>query len=237
MSDRLPAALRAYRLFSAAMTPLTPLLLARRLEHGKEHRLRLPERRGVASAARPRGPAGLAARRQRRRTDQRAAADRAHPRARDRRAGDLGHRHLRRPRRAAAAARRHPPIRAARRAAFRAPLPRSLAAGSRAVRGIGSVAEHHDRDLAARRADDPGQRTAVGELVPPLAPFCRRPSATCCGGSTCAWRARRPTPSGSSELGAPHVITTGDLKLDGPAPPADRGKLAALQTRDRAAGR
>ena len=31
------------------------------------------------------------------------------------------------------------------------------------------------------------------------------------------------------ELGAPHVVTTGDLKLDGPAPPADRAKLAALQ--------
>ena len=30
------------------------------------------------------------------------------------------------------------------------------------------------------------------------------------------------------ELGAPHVVTTGDLKLDVPAPPADRTKLAAL---------
>jgi 3-deoxy-D-manno-octulosonic-acid transferase len=30
-------------------------------------------------------------------------------------------------------------------------------------------------------------------------------------------------------LGARHVVTTGDLKLDGPAPPADRDKLAALQ--------
>ena len=32
-----------------------------------------------------------------------------------------------------------------------------------------------------------------------------------------------------SELGAPHVVTTGDLKLDGPAPPADKAKLATLQ--------
>jgi 3-deoxy-D-manno-octulosonic-acid transferase len=31
-----------------------------------------------------------------------------------------------------------------------------------------------------------------------------------------------------SELGATHVVTTGDLKLDVPAPPADRGKLAEL---------
>jgi 3-deoxy-D-manno-octulosonic-acid transferase len=32
-----------------------------------------------------------------------------------------------------------------------------------------------------------------------------------------------------SELGVSHVVTTGDLKLDGPAPPADPAKLAALQ--------
>jgi len=56
VSNRLPAALHAYRLFSAAITPLTPLFLARRLRHGKEHGLRLPERRGVSVAARPLGP-------------------------------------------------------------------------------------------------------------------------------------------------------------------------------------
>jgi 3-deoxy-D-manno-octulosonic-acid transferase len=48
--------LRAYRLFSLAMTPLTPLLLARRLRRGKEHGLRLPERRGISAVARPPGP-------------------------------------------------------------------------------------------------------------------------------------------------------------------------------------
>jgi 3-deoxy-D-manno-octulosonic-acid transferase len=32
-----------------------------------------------------------------------------------------------------------------------------------------------------------------------------------------------------SELGAPRVVTTGDLKLDGPAAPADRAKFAALK--------
>ena len=56
MSDRLPAALRAYRLLSVAATPLAPLLLARRMRRGKEHRLRLPERRGVSVMARPPGP-------------------------------------------------------------------------------------------------------------------------------------------------------------------------------------
>jgi 3-deoxy-D-manno-octulosonic-acid transferase len=56
MSDRLPATLRAYRMISAAATPLTPLLLARRLRRGKEHRQRLSERRGVSVRARPQGP-------------------------------------------------------------------------------------------------------------------------------------------------------------------------------------
>jgi 3-deoxy-D-manno-octulosonic-acid transferase len=32
-----------------------------------------------------------------------------------------------------------------------------------------------------------------------------------------------------SALGARHVVTTGDLKLDGPAPPAERDKLTVLQ--------
>ena len=38
-----------------------------------------------------------------------------------------------------------------------------------------------------------------------------------------------------AELGAPHIVTTGNLKLDVPAPPADAAKLAALQ--DAIAGR
>ncbi len=56
MSVKLPASLRAYRLLSAAATPLAPLLLARRLRRGKEHRGRLAERRGLARLARPQGP-------------------------------------------------------------------------------------------------------------------------------------------------------------------------------------
>lgn len=56
MSQRLPAALRVYRMFSVAVTPLTPLFLARRQRMGKEHGLRLPERRGVSGRARPDGP-------------------------------------------------------------------------------------------------------------------------------------------------------------------------------------
>jgi len=56
VSEKLPAILRAYRLASAAATPLVPLLLARRLKRGKEHRKRLTERRGQAGFARPKGP-------------------------------------------------------------------------------------------------------------------------------------------------------------------------------------
>jgi 3-deoxy-D-manno-octulosonic-acid transferase len=51
----MPAALRAYRLLSAAVTPLAPLFLARRLRHGKEHGARLGERRGESGMKRPPG--------------------------------------------------------------------------------------------------------------------------------------------------------------------------------------
>ena len=55
MSEKLPAALRAYRLLSAAVTPLAPLLLAGRVKRGKEHRVRFSERRGESRIARPQG--------------------------------------------------------------------------------------------------------------------------------------------------------------------------------------
>jgi 3-deoxy-D-manno-octulosonic-acid transferase len=52
---RLPLALRMYRYGSIAATPLAPRFLARRLERGKEHPSRLGERRGEPSATRPGG--------------------------------------------------------------------------------------------------------------------------------------------------------------------------------------
>jgi 3-deoxy-D-manno-octulosonic-acid transferase len=55
VSEKLPVALRVYRLFSSAVTPLVPLLLARRLKSGKEHRARFSERRGDSRIARPAG--------------------------------------------------------------------------------------------------------------------------------------------------------------------------------------
>ena len=56
MSTRLPAALRAYRLLSTAAGPLTPLFLSRRLKRGKEIGARLPERQGLSRIKRPDGP-------------------------------------------------------------------------------------------------------------------------------------------------------------------------------------
>src|SRR6186997_2831779 len=45
-----------YRLVSRAAAPFVPMLLARRAKRGKEHRQRLPERRGESTIARPDGP-------------------------------------------------------------------------------------------------------------------------------------------------------------------------------------
>ena len=57
MPDRLPAALRIYQLGSRAAAPLAaPRLLARRLRRGKEDATRIAERRGEASLPRPPGP-------------------------------------------------------------------------------------------------------------------------------------------------------------------------------------
>ena len=56
MSGKLPAGLRVYRLLSVAAGPFVPIVLARRAKRGKEHRQRLPERRGESRIARPEGP-------------------------------------------------------------------------------------------------------------------------------------------------------------------------------------
>jgi 3-deoxy-D-manno-octulosonic-acid transferase len=54
--SKLPAGLLLYRLVSRAAAPLAPVLLARRVKRGKESRQRLPERRGESRIARPDGP-------------------------------------------------------------------------------------------------------------------------------------------------------------------------------------
>jgi len=55
-TERLPLTLRAYRRLASAATPLAPVLLARRLKRGKEDAERLAERRGESGLARPEGP-------------------------------------------------------------------------------------------------------------------------------------------------------------------------------------
>jgi 3-deoxy-D-manno-octulosonic-acid transferase len=56
VAERLPLTLRAYRRLSSAATPLAPLVLARRLRRGKEDPRRIGERRGEAAIGRPAGP-------------------------------------------------------------------------------------------------------------------------------------------------------------------------------------
>ena len=169
MADRLPLVLRLYRLASLAGSPIAPQLLARRLSRGKEHPKRLRRAPRRAELAATRRPAGVGARRQRRRNARRGAAHRAAARAGFRRAGDVRHGHLGGAGRAASAERRPAPVHSARCAAFRAAVSRPLAAGPRLVRRIRFVAQSHFIVRATQNSDDPDQRPAVGALVSPLA--------------------------------------------------------------------
>ena len=54
--SRLPTGLRVYRLLAAGAAPLVPWLLSKRAKQGKEDAGRLAERRGLARLARPDGP-------------------------------------------------------------------------------------------------------------------------------------------------------------------------------------
>jgi len=56
VAEGLPLTLRAYRMLTAAATPLAPALISHRLKHGKEHVTRLSERYGESKIARPPGP-------------------------------------------------------------------------------------------------------------------------------------------------------------------------------------
>ncbi len=56
MASSLPMTLRIYRRLSAAAAPLAPALIKRRLQQGKEDPERVSERRGVSDGPRPSGP-------------------------------------------------------------------------------------------------------------------------------------------------------------------------------------
>lgn len=56
MTNPLPMTLRVYRKLSSAMMPLAPALIKRRLKQGKEDPARVGERRGMSADVRPHGP-------------------------------------------------------------------------------------------------------------------------------------------------------------------------------------
>ncbi len=228
MSDRLPAALRAYRIFSGAMTPLAPLFLARRLRHGKEHGVRLPERRGVSAAARPLGPlVWLHGASVGELISVLPLIERIHAREVDLlvtsgtvTSGGLAEQRLPR-------------------GVIHQFVPIDVPFFVR------RFLNHWQPDLALFVESElwPNIMIETARRGVPMILVNGRLSEN----SFRRWRhlpatigallqrldlclARTPADAERlSELGAPHVVTAGDLKLDGPAPPADRNKLAALQ--------
>jgi len=228
VSDRLPAALRAYRIFSGVMTPLAPLFLARRLRHGKEHGVRLPERRGVSAAARPLGPlVWLHGASVGELISVLPLIERIHAREVDLlvtsgtvTSGGLAEQRLPR-------------------GVIHQFVPIDVPFFVR------RFLNHWQPDLALFVESElwPNIMIETARRGVPMILVNGRLSEN----SFRRWRhlpatigallqrldlclARTPADAERlSELGAPHVVTTGDLKLDGPAPPADRGKLAALQ--------
>src|ERR1700688_1066082 len=56
MADSLPMTLRVYQKLSAGLVPLAPALIKRRLKQGKEDPARVGERRGMSRDIRPHGP-------------------------------------------------------------------------------------------------------------------------------------------------------------------------------------
>src|ERR1700716_666291 len=56
LADPLPMTLRVYRRLSSAMVPFSPALINRRLKLGKEDPARIGERRGISGDIRPHGP-------------------------------------------------------------------------------------------------------------------------------------------------------------------------------------
>ena len=68
----------------------------------------------------------------------------------------------------------------------------------------------------------------VGALVHALAARCRGTIGALLRRFDLCLAQSAAMPNATRELGAPRIATTGNLKLDVPAPPADAGKLAAI---------
>jgi 3-deoxy-D-manno-octulosonic-acid transferase len=220
--------LRAYRLFSLAMTPLTPLLLARRLRRGKEHGLRLPERRGISAVARPPGPLvwlhgasigelisvlPLIERIRAREINMLVTSGTVT-------SGGLAEQRLPRD-------------------VIHQFVPLDV------PKFVRRFLDHWRPDVALFTESDlwPNIMIETSQRGVPMILVNGRLSENSCR----RWRhlpasigdllrrldlclARTPADAARfGELGAPHVVTTGDLKLDVPAPPADPAKLAAMK--------
>src|SRR5882672_4848001 len=228
VAEKLPWTLRAYRGFASMATPLARIVLARRLARGKEHPQRLPERRGEARIARPAGPLiwahgasvgemlaviplveGLRARNFNVLVTSGTVTS------------------------ARLAERRLPP------GAIHQFIPLD------APRYTGRFLEHWQPNLALLAESDlwPNLIMACTEKSIPLILVNGRLSER----SFTRWRylpntigallgrfdlcltQSEPDAERYSELGAPRVSMTGNLKLDVPAPPVDAGKLSAMR--------
>ncbi len=240
MANSLPMTLRVYRRLSAAVVPLAPALIKRRLKHGKEDPARIGERRGMSRDVRPHGPlvwihgasvgevlAAAAL------IERAAGAQHPHP-------ADLGHGDLGGDRRQAVSRRHHPSIcaRTTRRATSRA---FSITGGRRLALFIESdLWPNLILSSAARRLP---MVLINGRMSQRSFPRWRRVT-----GTISALLGRFDVCLAQSEvdaerfaaLGSRNVVTTGNLKLDvagaagrsrqagaadgGDARPSDRGR-------------
>ena len=170
MAERLPLTLHGYRLLASVAGLFAPTFVARRLKRGKEHPERFRERYGDSKIARPAGPLVWVHAAS---VGELLAVIPLIDRIRERdfnvlcTSGTVTSAALAEQRLPAGC---DPPVRDARRAAFRQAVPQPLAARSRAVRRIGTVAQPHHHGGRARRAAHPGERADFGARVQPLAP-------------------------------------------------------------------
>jgi len=228
VTERLPLTLRAYRRLAAAATPFAPIVLARRLKRGKEHPERLPERRGESAVARPQGPLIWAHGAS---VGEMVAVIPLVERLRARgfnvlvTSGTVTSARLAEQRLAPGAIHQFVPV--------------------DTPRFIKRFLDHWRPDLTLLSESDlwPNLIMSSAERAIPLILVNGRLSAH----SFARWRYLPATIASLlrrfdlclaqsegdaerySELGAPRVSMTGNLKLDVPAPPVDAGKLAAMQ--------